>query len=66
MQAGVTTYGKEIRGARGNYYWSVRFDAIDGFIGICQYENGDLKDRILLSPKQVDELMAFIRKCRQK
>ena len=44
-------YSKEIKGT---------FDYDGGYIGISQYELGDLIDRILLSPHQAKELIRFI------
>lgn len=55
----ITTYSKKIQGEPGNYGWAVRFDKTGGFVGINQYEKDDLKDRILLSPKQVKKLISF-------
>ena len=57
----VTRYSVKIKGDRGNYYWAVRFDMTDGgYLGITQYdENGELKDRVLLSPKQFAAIRAL-------
>lgn len=55
-----TYYSDEIAGERGNYKWSVRYDVTDnGYLGITQKDGTEVKDRVLLSPKQVDELLAF-------
>ena len=54
-----TSYSKNIAGAKGNYDWSVKFDRTGGFIGITQLDGARVKDRVLLSPKQMSELMAF-------
>jgi hypothetical protein len=58
MATGQTHYSDWIDGARGNYDWPVRYDRTDGYLGISQIEGG--KDRVLLSPKQVQELIKFI------
>lgn len=56
---GRTIYSDQIAGARGNYNWPVRFDSTDGHLGITQTEGDKVKDRVLLSPKQVQELIKF-------
>lgn len=56
----TTTYSESIKGARGNYHWPVRFDNSGGYIGITQTEDGKVRDRVLLSPNQVEELIAFV------
>jgi hypothetical protein len=61
-ETGLTIYSKEFQGERGNYKWPVRFDLIDGFVGITQFDGKEVKDRVLLSPKQMRELLTFIRK----
>lgn len=60
MATGRTTYSEKIKGARGNYDWAVRFDLTDGYLGVNQYEGEKLKERILLSPAQVRELLNFV------
>jgi hypothetical protein len=57
-----TTYSKKIPGERGNFQLRVRFDQTDGFIGITQFDDDGVSDRVLLSRKQVDELLKFISK----
>ena len=57
---GRTYYSDKIAGARGNHKWPVAYDITDGYVGISQVEDGRVKDRVLLSPKQVRELVAFI------
>jgi hypothetical protein len=57
-----TDYSPVLPGERGNYNWPVRYDMTGGFLGITQIEGDTVKDRVLLSPKQVRELTAFIRK----
>lgn len=61
METGITTYSKDIPGARGNYEWPVRFDVTDGFVGVTQFDGNKVKDRVLLSPEQVKKLIAFIK-----
>lgn len=60
MEEGITTYSPKIEGERGNYEWPVQLDLTDGFLGITQWDGGLVKDRVLLSPKQVKELLAFV------
>jgi hypothetical protein len=59
---GITRYSDRIKGAPGNYNWIARFDMTDGFLGITQIEEGAVKDRVLLSPAQVREMLDFIGK----
>lgn len=60
MSADLTTYSGLIKGTRGNYGWSARFDISEsGYLGISQFEGDAVKDRVLLSPAQVKELLAF-------
>jgi hypothetical protein len=56
---GRTYYSDVIEGASGNYNWPVTYDMSDGYLGITQTEGGKVKDRVLLSPKQVKELIEF-------
>lgn len=58
----VTKYSDTIEGDSGNYKWGVRFDFTGGYVGITQYADKDVKDRILLSPTQVEEMAAFIKR----
>jgi hypothetical protein len=49
-----------IPGSQGNYRWRVRFDlSPQGYLGIDQYDGNELKDRVLLSPAQIEALRAF-------
>lgn len=57
---GITRYSDEIKGERRNYDWPVRYDMTDGFLRIVQKDGDRVKDCILLSPKQVKELGAFV------
>lgn len=59
---GITVYSLTIEGAKGNYNLPVRFDITDGFLGIDQYDNDVLQDRVLLSPVQFSELLAFVKR----
>jgi hypothetical protein len=56
----ITQYSTKIEGTWGNYKWPVSFDISNGFVGINQYEGETIKDRILLLPLQVQELIAFV------
>jgi hypothetical protein len=58
---GETAYSKKIEGTEANYYWSVRFDWHEGFVGITQFDKADVKDRVLLSPLQVRGLARFLK-----
>lgn len=62
MAKGDTQYSERIRGARGNFDWAARFDMTDGYFGITQFEGEAVKDRVLLSPAQVLELLDFVGK----
>lgn len=58
---GLTTYSEKINGSRGNYGWEVRFDLTDNeYLGITQFDGETVKDRVLLSPAQVKELVSFV------
>lgn len=57
---GRTHYSEEIKGARGNYNFPVRYDLTDGYLGITQKESGTVMDRVLLSPRQVEEMTKFL------
>lgn len=65
---GRTEYSGLLAGSRGNYGWPVRFDLSDGsLLGITQLdESGNVKDRVLLSPKQVRALLDFIGQKRRR
>lgn len=63
MATGRTTYSEMIKGTHGNFNWPVRFDLGDGYVGITQFDgDGAVADRVLLSPEQVRELLAFLGK----
>jgi hypothetical protein len=73
-EAEVTTYSEVIPGEEANYKWAVRFDNTGpekyvgepGYIGVTQFdENGAVKERVLLSPRQAQELRDFIWKIRK-
>lgn len=57
----LTRYSDRIEGSPGNYNWTVRFDDSEGFLGITQIEDDKVKDRVLLSPKQVKAMTDFLR-----
>jgi hypothetical protein len=59
----MTYYSLKIDGAAGNYNWPVSFDFTDGFLGINQCKDR-CNDRVLLSPRQVEELIAFVKRHR--
>lgn len=56
---GRTSYSEKIKGSPRNYGWTVRFDLTNGCLGITQFEGETVKDRVLLSPAQVRELVNF-------
>lgn len=56
---GTTVYSDRIKGAPRNYNWPVRLDITDGYLGITQFDGEKVKDRVLLSPAQVRELLKF-------
>ncbi len=65
MNAERTKYSAKIAGSRRNYDWAVRFDFTGqgghrGFLGITQFDGDEVKDRVLLSPGQAEELIAFV------
>lgn len=53
-------YSEMIKGDRGNHECPARFDLTGGYLGITQIGDGQVKDRVLLSPNQVKELTDFI------
>lgn len=55
-----TTYSEKIKGNHGNYGWDVRFDLTGEYLGITQFDSETVKDRVLLSPAQVRELVSFV------
>ena len=68
----ITNYSEMIAGDKGNYDWAVRFDNTgphnhdQGYIGITQYDgHGKLKERVLLSPDQVQAFRKFLYKARK-
>lgn len=64
----VTDYSEKIAGERRNHDHACRFDVTDGFVGINQYASDDptrLTDRVLLSPTQFRELLAFLKRARR-
>lgn len=61
MDADRTYYSTKVAGNPGNHNWGVRFDVTGrGYLGITQFDGEEVKDRVLLSPKQTDELFTFI------
>ncbi len=63
----TTIYSLKIEGEPPNYNWPVSFDITDGFVGIDQYKDYAERrtiDRVLLSPTQMQELIAFVKRRR--
>lgn len=54
-------YSRKVAGTRRNYGWSVRFDWNDGSLGLTQESDEQRIERVLLAPKQVRALVAFLR-----
>lgn len=61
MKKGETVYSETVEGRRGNYHWPAKFDLADGYLGVTQKKNDLPMERVLLSPKQVKALLAFLR-----
>lgn len=59
-RTGLTRYSEKIAGDRGNHGRAARFDLTDGYLGVTQTEGCAVKDRVLLSPAQVKELLTFV------
>lgn len=59
--SGETRYSEKIDGDKSNFNWPVRFDDMDGYVGITQFNDADI-DRILLSPVQIKALIDFVRR----
>jgi hypothetical protein len=59
MGKGETRYSDRIRGSAGNYNWPVVFSETDGYVNIMQAQDKDT-DSVLLSPAQVNALLAFL------
>lgn len=57
---GRTYYSEKIKGDRGNFEWLARFDRTDGYLGITQFDGDAVKDRVLLSPAQIRQLLEFV------
>jgi hypothetical protein len=58
----TTRYSPIIRGDAGNYTQYARYDITAGYIGISVWgDKGGPVDRILLTPHQVEQLIAFVR-----
>jgi hypothetical protein len=55
---GDTKYSKKIPGTVGNYGWSVRYAKTDGYVLVYQ-EKEYVTEAVLLSPAQLDKLIAF-------
>jgi hypothetical protein len=58
-------YSATIRGDFGNYHWPAEFDAVGRHVGISQIQGTGLV-RVLLSPKQVRALVAFVTAAKPK
>jgi len=57
---GLTAYSDRQAGDRGNHGTSVRFDLTDGYVGISQFVESTVADRVLLTPAQWRALREFV------
>ena len=63
----TTKYSDEIPGEHSNYGWGVKLDkSTQGFVGISQSTDGGVIERVLLSPRQYREFVAFAGKPRTR
>lgn len=60
------TYSPKIPGEKGNHNLSVSFDQTRKFIGITQFDEDGVSDRVLLSPTQAQKLVRFINQPRKR
>lgn len=56
---GEIEYSDKVQGDAQNFNQSVKFDKQEGYIGIIQYDGDAVRDRVLLSPKQLKALISF-------
>lgn len=54
-------YTEKLKGDDGNYDWVARLDLDRGYLGVTQWVDNGKIERVLLSPAQVDALLAFVR-----
>jgi hypothetical protein len=66
MKQETTHYSRDINGEFRNYHWSVRFDITDRYLGISQTHDDGTVERVLLSPKQVTAMLAFLKSHKRK
>lgn len=57
----MTRYSAEVAGSQVNDRRAVRFDATRHSVGITQFEDGEPVQRVLLTRKQIRELLKFLR-----
>ena len=53
-------YTEKLKGDDGNYDWPARFDLDRGYLGVTQWVDNGKIECVLLSPAQVDALLAFL------
>lgn len=63
IETTTTQYSGDIRGDAENYYRAVSLDFTDGYIGISQ--QAEKLERVLLTPKQFDKLVEYVKHWRQ-
>lgn len=61
MMKGEVRYTEKLAGDESNYRWPVQFDYDTGTLGITQWSDKGQIERVLLSPTQAQELVAFIK-----
>ena len=59
-ERGITHYSEKLDGEPANHNLVARYDITDGLLGVTQWDGDTVKDRVLLSPNQVKELLAFV------
>lgn len=55
-----TKYSDSVKGDKGNHNQDARFDLSGGYLGVTQWDGDKVTDRVLLTPKQVTEMAAFV------
>lgn len=59
-----THYSTDLPGDRDNHKWPAQCDFTDGYIGITQAQPEP--ERVLLTPRQFDELVRFVEQQRDE
>lgn len=62
MRKDETVYSDMIEGDKTNHEMPVRFDLSGcGYVRVVQYDGEMVKDVVLMTPKQFNELVKFVR-----